>query len=185
MPNAKTAASGSGEIDIFSRGEFASKLKDATSKTAVGEPVAAPTQQTNTVELDASKPRKAHVKPQRPAKKPQQKPRVVVEPDNNTENVTLRFRVPSGLKGDWSEFKGELSSALGVSLNDSNLGRPLFELLMVDYREQILEQAAEIRGTLKRPALNDRMGMAEFDEEIGQMLKKAIKQRRKKSLATE
>ena len=196
MPNTKSAAAGSGEnskapatdngsVDIFARGEFANMLKDATSKTAVGEPVVAksapvapPKQRTTT------KPASAASKASKPKPAQNKAPVVISEPSG--KNVPLRFRIPTELKGEWSNFTGELEAALGgVSLDDSNLGRPLLELLLVDYREQILEQAAELEGKLKRPSLSDRLAMAEFDAEIGQMLKSAIRQRRKKAVATE
>ena len=116
--------------------------------------------------------------------KPKKTSRVVKVPSENTQNVPLRFRIPSDLKGEWSSFMGELTAALGgVSLDDSNIGRPLIELLLVDYKDRILGNAEAIKGTLKRPALADRLAMAEFDEEIGQVLRKSITQRKKRPVA--
>jgi len=159
MPSSKTATD-TGDIDIFARGEIADKLKAATSKTAVDEPVAV-----------ASAPTPART----PRTQVRQAPAVVAKTETPKKKAKPRSVVTT-----------ELSAALGgVSLDDSNLGRPLIELLLVDYREQILSQAAELEGKLKRPALSDRLAMAEFDDQIGQVLKKAITQRRRKPVTTE
>ena len=89
-------------------------------------------------------------------------------------NVTLRFRVPQTLRSEFQTFKAELAAVLGgIALDDSNLARPLLEHFLVEYRTRILEEAAALRGRLKRPANGDTVGMAEFDHTIGEIFRKA------------
>jgi hypothetical protein len=75
-------------------------------------------------------------------------------------------------------FKAELSAALGgVSLDDSNIARPLLEEFLVEYRERILEAAQAFEDSLVRPRNGDAVGMAEFDHTIGELFKQARKRR--------
>jgi hypothetical protein len=90
----------------------------------------------------------------------------------------VKFRVPQSLKNQFQTFVVELATALGVSIDDSNIGRPLLERLLVEDRERILQTAKDYRGKLRRPVNRDPLAMAEFDEQIGAIFADAHKRRR-------
>ena len=93
-------------------------------------------------------------------------------------NVPLKFRVPQSLRSEFHRFKAELAAALGgVALDDSNLARPLVELFLVEQSERILEEASVYRGQIKRPPNGDAVGMAEFDDAIGNIFRRASRRR--------
>ena len=93
-------------------------------------------------------------------------------------NVPLKFRVPQSLRSEFHRFKAELAATLGgVALDDSNLARPLVELFLVEQSERILEEASVYRGRIKRPPNGDAVGMAEFDDAIGNIFRRASRRR--------
>jgi hypothetical protein len=105
---------------------------------------------------------------------PIEEPEPLLEP-----NVPLKFRVPQTLRSEFQTFKAELSAVLGgIALDDSNLGRPLLEHLLLEQRERILEAAGSFRGKLRRPANGDAVGMAEFDHLLGEIFGEARRRRR-------
>jgi hypothetical protein len=83
------------------------------------------------------------------------------------------------LKSDFQRFRAELSEALGgVYIEDSNIGRPLLERLLIEDRERILQVAKDHRGTLRRPVNRDPVKMAEFDDALGTIFGEALRRRR-------
>ena len=82
------------------------------------------------------------------------------------------------MRSDYKRFTAELAAALGVTVDDSNVGRPLIEHFLGEQSERILEIARTHAGTLKRPANGDAVGMAEFDDAIGKIFAEARKRRR-------
>jgi len=95
-------------------------------------------------------------------------------------NVGMKLRLPQSMKADFQTFKAELSTALGGTyIEDSNIGRPLIELLLADDRERILEVAREHRDTLRRPINRDALAMAEFDSALSSIFTEALRRRRK------
>ena len=95
-------------------------------------------------------------------------------------NVGMKLRLPQSMKAEFQTFKAEFSAALGgVYIEDSNIGRPLIELLLADDRERILELAGEKRDTLRRPMNHDALAMAEFDAALAAIISEALKQRRR------
>ena len=94
-------------------------------------------------------------------------------------HVTLKLRVPQGMRADFKRFTAELGGVLGVTVDDSNIGRPLIEHFLNEQRDRILEVARSERSRLKRPANGDAVGMAEFDEAIGRVFAQARKRKRR------
>ena len=176
-------------LDIFEDERFSRALAGATELTAPasvdpGEPPEPPgTPDTSsrierTLEPDvAPEPRTPRaVAPSREGRA--RSPRAAQTRPPPEPNVTLRFRVPQTLRSDFQTFKAELAAVLGgVALDDSNLARPLFEQFLVEHKARILEEAAGLRGQLKRPANGDAVGMAEFDHAIGEIFRKARRRR--------
>ena len=92
--------------------------------------------------------------------------------------MPLKFRVPQSLRSEFHRFKAELAAVLGgVALDDSNLARPLVELFLVEQSERILKEASTFRGQIKRPPNGDAVGMAEFDHALGNIFRRAARQR--------
>jgi len=100
-------------------------------------------------------------------------------------HVTLKLRVPQSMRSDFKRFTAELGAALGVPVDDSNVGRPLLEQFLNEQCERILEAAGNHGSPLKRPANGDAVGMAEFDETLGRIFQEARKRRRTKMTATD
>ncbi len=144
----------------------------------------------STEALPQDTPEKASLAPQkRRAKNPtREAPKTETAPQAAPEtaspapepNVGLKFRVPQSVKSDFQTFIAELSAALGgVSLDDSNIGRPVLELLLLEHRGRILQAAKEHRGELRRPTNRDVVAMAEFDEALGEILREGIASRKR------
>ena len=161
-------------LDIFDDGRFAAALAGATRPTA-----AAP---------DAPKqPHPVSVRPVAPAAPPPSHASTPVTTRRRTAaqapslpepNVPLKFRVPQSLRSEFHRFKAELAAVLGgVALDDSNLARPLVELFLVEQSERILKEASTFRGQIKRPPNGDAVGMAEFDHALGNIFRRAARQR--------
>lgn len=184
-------------IDIFSsRAEIAGLMEAAT-----GEPTEVPTVETVRTQSSPDKVVKSDEAPDAPVEAPSDAideekpesdkqatkaakktaPRTRPLPSMSESNVEFRFRIPKELKVEWATFKAELSGRLdGVSLDDSNVGRALMEVILFDYKDQILSQAGEFEGQLRRPANTDRVGMAELEAEISEIFRKGLRQRRRK-----
>ena len=133
---------------------------------------------------------KARKRPSAPAKKKptQVAARVEKTPERPTDepgrvipkNVGLKFRVPPAVKSEFATFMAELSGALGgVSLDDSNIGRPVLEILLLEHRDRILQAAKEHSGELIRPTNRDLVAMAEFDEALGNIIREGVSTRRR------
>jgi hypothetical protein len=187
-------ASGDPDIDIFQNTRFETAIARATgsaeaTQEAPPEPrsdegasavLAVPR---GTAGPEASSESAAEAPQEQNAPKPDQlaQPATKVAPgpaQAPEPNVAIKFRVPRGLKTQFMTFKAELSAALGgVSLDDSNIARPLLEEFLVEYRERILEAAQAFEDSLVRPRNGDAVGMAEFDHTIGELFKQARKRR--------
>ncbi len=110
--------------------------------------------------------------------------KVVVVPDQAPAyepHVTLKLRVPQAMRADFKRFTAELGAALGVTVDDSNVARPLIEHFLSEQGPRIIEAASAQLGPLKRPANGDAVGMAEFDDAIGKVYQEARKRRRAKA----
>lgn len=94
------------------------------------------------------------------------------------EHVGFKWKIPRALKGEFLTFIAQFASALEVHLEDSNVGRALLEQFLVEDSERILSYAQTHRGTLHRPHKGDHVGMAEFDQRIGDIIREGRKKRR-------
>ena len=187
-------ASSEGGIDIFQNARLGEAMARATAPVPVddepnakpsGEPEPSagrpPQKRTGEMEAAAERAPEASQTQRAPRARPKTATTTKVAPEPilaPEPNVPLKFRVPQGLKTDFMTFKAELSAALGgVSLDDSNIARPLLEEFLVEYRTRILEAARTFEGPLVRPRNGDAVGMAEFDHSIGELFKQARKRR--------
>lgn len=172
--------------DIFSTGLLDS-LKDATSEEAAPAPepppVPAPKLEVVTPEVAVEKKQSKPEAPktEKPKKQKRQAGALLKNTSVEIDNVAFKAKMTPALRKLWSDFKSDFEEALGARLDDSNVVRPLVELIICDYQEQILEAAAERRGEVSRPSNRDRVAMAEFDAVVGEVLEQGLKKRRKKS----
>ncbi|MCY4460087.1 MAG: hypothetical protein OXC26_06770 [Albidovulum sp.] len=161
-------------LDIFDDDRFAAALAGATRPTAAAPD--APEQphpaRAHSATPDARPPSRASTPVTARRRTAAQAPSLP-EP-----NVPLKFRVPQSLRSEFHRFKAELAAVLGgVALDDSNLARPLVELFLVEQSERILKEASTYRGQIKRPPNGDAVGMAEFDHALGDIFRRAARQR--------
>lgn len=96
-------------------------------------------------------------------------------------HIGMKLKLPATMRSQFQTFKAEFSTALGgVFVEDSNIGRSLFEILLAgDDREKILEVARDRAGSLRRPSNSNAVAMAEFDAEIASIFIEARKRRRR------
>ena len=165
-------------LDIFNNERLTSALAGAIEPTS--PPVSAPvrTPRAHTARVDAVAPAASRaISSAQVGRRPRgvSAEAAVALPE---PNVPLKFRVPQSLRSEFHRFKAELAAALGgVALDDSNLARPLVELFLVEQSERILEEASVYRGQIKRPPNGDAVGMAEFDDAIGTIFRRASRRR--------
>ena len=162
-------------LDIFAGERFATALAGATQPTAPPPPHPGRAPPAALAGGDASH-TPAPVTTTRVASKG--RPATAQIPSLPEPNVPLKFRVPQSLRSEFHRFKAELAAVLGgIALDDSNLARPLVELFLVEQSERILKEASAFRGQIKRPPNGDAVGMAEFDHAIGNIFRRAARQR--------
>ena len=164
-------------LDIFNNERLTSALAGAVEPAS--PPLSAParTPQARTARIDPAAPRAVSSAPAGVGRRRRaaSAETVVSLPE---PNVPLKFRVPQSLRSEFHRFKAELAAALGgVALDDSNLARPLVELFLVEQSERILEEASAYRGQIRRPPNGDAVGMAEFDDAIGNIFRRASRRR--------
>jgi hypothetical protein len=83
------------------------------------------------------------------------------------KNVPFEIRIPQLTKSEFMSFKARLGAALGgVALTDSHIVRALFECLLVQDADFVIEVAEERPRPIKRPANQDLMAQAEFDAQL-------------------
>ena len=96
-------------------------------------------------------------------------------------NVLFRARIPQESKTGWMQLKSNMSAVLSRSLDDANLLRPLMEIIITEYEQDILEAATDAAQDFpKRPANNKPMEMLEFDNAIKEIYQKALSARKRK-----
>jgi len=167
-------------LDIFSNERLTSALAGAVEPSS--PPLSAParTPRARTAQVDMAEPAAHRAASSAPAQVERRRRRAAVGPmvALPEPNVPLKFRVPQSLRSEFHRFKAELAAALGgIALDDSNLARPLVELFLVEQSERILEEASVYRGQIKRPPNGDAVGMAEFDDAIGTIFRRASRRR--------
>ncbi|MCZ7620152.1 MAG: hypothetical protein M5U32_18275 [Myxococcota bacterium] len=83
--------------------------------------------------------------------------------------------MPKDMRVSFQRFKAELSAALGgVALDDSNLGRALFQEILERHGEAILEAARDHAWDYDRPASSDAEAMAAFDDALQEVIGAAL-----------
>ncbi len=91
----------------------------------------------------------------------------------------VKIRVRRTTRSQFDVFKAELSTALGgARLMDSNVGRAVLDWFLFEVGDQVLEAARDRTDVLRRPASDDLVGMAAFDDELRAIIARAVQRER-------
>jgi hypothetical protein len=123
-------------------------------------PSAVPQAAPETLVAGATAPSGARETPSRPAKNSP----LLTSQRLPEKNVGIEIRIPQLTRSEFMSFKARFGAALGgVALTDSHIVRALFECLLVQDADYVIEVAEEQSRPIKRPANQDLMAQAEFD----------------------
>jgi len=128
------------------------------------------------------RPRPVEVKPSRPAEGPRERSSGGVADSGGFRQKTVapsvalrmtkRFKTTKeeGLRLDQAALR--LGAKLGMSVDVSKISRALWEVYL-RHEEEILRSAPEDMG-VSRPANNDAVGLAEYDERLAELISEGL-----------
>jgi hypothetical protein len=105
----------------------------------------------------------------------QPRPTIGMEP---TE--LIKFRVPLPTKNSFQAFRAEWRAALGAQIDESQVGRVLIDVLLLELAPYILDVTAERGDPIKRPVNRDHVAMAAFEESLKAIVLEATKRHRRR-----